>query len=118
MEKMKGLKEPIPQTFGEDNVYLLGFSTYTGWVTAANNWGDPCRYYHLTDSLDGSYEMVSFSFLSLSHSLLSFLIEEFLFTSDFSLSLGLSSHSPNALNCQWERLEFISVDIKRQSFGV
>ncbi|MFC0676363.1 erythromycin esterase family protein [Lysobacter korlensis] len=35
---------------------LVGFSTYTGTVTAADDWGDPARLKRVRPGLDGSYE--------------------------------------------------------------
>jgi erythromycin esterase-like protein len=36
--------------------YLVGFTTYNGTVTAANNWGDPASRLRVRDALDGSVE--------------------------------------------------------------
>jgi erythromycin esterase-like protein len=36
--------------------YLIGFTTYTGSVTAANNWDEPCRRKRVRPALQGSVE--------------------------------------------------------------
>jgi erythromycin esterase-like protein len=36
--------------------FLLGFSTYTGTVTAARDWGGPAERRHVRPALPGSYE--------------------------------------------------------------
>lgn len=36
--------------------YIIGFSTYTGEVTAASNWGMPAERKHVRPALPGSYE--------------------------------------------------------------
>jgi erythromycin esterase-like protein len=38
------------------DVYSVGFSTYTGTVTAASNWGDPPQQKKITPGFPGSYE--------------------------------------------------------------
>ncbi len=43
------------QRYGTDAV-LLGFSTYTGTVTAASNWDGPAERKHIRPALRGSYE--------------------------------------------------------------
>lgn len=37
-------------------VYLIGFSTYQGWVTAASNWDYPAERKRVNPGLTGSYE--------------------------------------------------------------
>ncbi|HUP27154.1 MAG TPA: erythromycin esterase family protein [Chloroflexia bacterium] len=39
-----------------DNAFLLGFSTYTGTVTAANNWDEPGKRKEVRPGIQGSYE--------------------------------------------------------------
>lgn len=36
--------------------YSIGFSTYDGFVTAADDWDMPCEYKRITPGLEGSYE--------------------------------------------------------------
>jgi erythromycin esterase-like protein len=43
------------EKFGS-NVFNIGFSTYTGTVTAARNWGDPAETRRVRPGLPGSYE--------------------------------------------------------------
>ena len=44
------------QSFGAENVYLLGFSTNSGTVTAAPKWGSPPRCERLSTGLPGTME--------------------------------------------------------------
>jgi erythromycin esterase-like protein len=37
-------------------VFNIGFTTHTGAVTAANDWGDPARFMRVNPSLENSYE--------------------------------------------------------------
>jgi len=39
-----------------DNVFLLGFTTHTGTVTAAREWDEPAERRHVRPSIPGSYE--------------------------------------------------------------
>jgi erythromycin esterase-like protein len=41
-----------------DEVFLVGFSTYEGWVTAASDWDGPAERKQVRPALDGSYEDV------------------------------------------------------------
>lgn len=43
------------EQFGS-KVFNIGFSTYTGTVTAARNWGDPAEIRRVSPGLPGSYE--------------------------------------------------------------
>jgi erythromycin esterase-like protein len=43
------------EKFGR-HVFNIGFSTYTGTVTAARNWGDPAETRRVNPGLPGSYE--------------------------------------------------------------
>lgn len=45
----------VRQRYGDDAV-LVGFSTYTGTVTAASDWGAPAERKRVRPSLSGSYE--------------------------------------------------------------
>lgn len=40
----------------ESEAFLIGFSTYSGTVTAASDWGDPAERKRVRPALDGSYE--------------------------------------------------------------
>ena len=40
----------------DHDVYLIGFSTYQGFVTAASDWGDPAECKPINPGLEGSYE--------------------------------------------------------------
>ncbi|KTC66321.1 erythromycin esterase (plasmid) [Legionella adelaidensis] len=42
----------------DKNVYTLGFSTYQGTVTAANNWGEPPQQKRILPGSPGSYELL------------------------------------------------------------
>ncbi len=44
--------------FGERETVLVGFSTYEGSVTAADDWGEPARVKRVRAGLPGSYEAV------------------------------------------------------------
>jgi erythromycin esterase-like protein len=48
----------IRQTFGRDQTLLVGFSTFTGTVTAAPKWGDPAHLYELNPGIPGSHEAI------------------------------------------------------------
>ncbi|WLI91584.1 erythromycin esterase family protein [Massilia sp. R2A-15] len=41
-----------------DDAFLVGFSTYDGWVTAASDWDGPAERKQVRPALDGSYEDV------------------------------------------------------------
>jgi erythromycin esterase-like protein len=43
---------------GNENVYLLGFSTHSGEVTAASAWGRPAERKIVRKALEGSYEAI------------------------------------------------------------
>jgi erythromycin esterase-like protein len=45
----------VKERFG-GRAYAIGFSTYTGTVTAADDWGTPARRKHVRPGLRGSYE--------------------------------------------------------------
>ena len=45
----------VREKHGDDSL-LVGFSTYTGTVTAADDWGDPARRMHVRKALPESYE--------------------------------------------------------------
>ena len=49
--------ELVRQQYGADAV-LVGFSTYTGSVTAATDWGDAAQHKRVRPALEGSYEAV------------------------------------------------------------
>ncbi|HEV8094101.1 MAG TPA: erythromycin esterase family protein [Burkholderiales bacterium] len=49
------LGQLVRQRFGRD-AWLVGFTTHTGSVTAARNWGDPAEKRRVRPSLSGSYE--------------------------------------------------------------
>ena len=44
------------ERFGDDAVRLIGFSTYTGTVTAADDWDEPGRRMRVREGMVGSYE--------------------------------------------------------------
>jgi hypothetical protein len=46
----------LRQTLGSEAVAIVAFSTYSGTVTAAREWGDAPRQYELADALPGSHE--------------------------------------------------------------
>lgn len=46
----------VRETYGEEDTLLVGFSTYTGTVTAASNWGDAPLQKRVRPGLAGSYE--------------------------------------------------------------
>ena len=43
------------QTFGSNNVFLLGFGTYEGTVTAATEWGGAAQTFELNPAEEGSH---------------------------------------------------------------
>lgn len=47
----------VRERYGDDS-YLIGFSTYTGTVTAADDWDDPAQRKRVRPGLPGSYEEV------------------------------------------------------------
>ena len=49
------LGQLVRQTYGR-SAWLIGFTTHTGSVTAARDWGDPAERRRVTPSLAGSYE--------------------------------------------------------------
>jgi len=49
------LGQLVRQRYGRECV-LVGFSTYTGTVTAASNWGDPAERKQVRPAMPGSYE--------------------------------------------------------------
>jgi erythromycin esterase-like protein len=49
------LGQLVRQAYG-DRAWLIGFTTHTGSVTAARDWGDPAERRRVTPSLAGSYE--------------------------------------------------------------
>jgi len=44
------------QRFGDDDVRLIGFSTFAGSVTAADDWDEPGRRMRVREGMPGSYE--------------------------------------------------------------
>jgi erythromycin esterase-like protein len=44
------------ERFGEENVFLLGFTTHSGEVTAASDWEAPAERKRVRPALNGSYE--------------------------------------------------------------
>ena len=55
------LGQLVRQRYGRDSA-LVGFSTYTGSVTAASDWGDPAQTKRVRPGLEGSYEALFHSF--------------------------------------------------------
>jgi erythromycin esterase-like protein len=47
----------VREARGNDSL-LVGFSTYTGTVTAASNWGDPAERRTVLPALEGSWEQL------------------------------------------------------------
>lgn len=46
----------VRQRFGADNALLVGFTTHTGYVSAAQDWDGPVEHRWVRPSLEGSYE--------------------------------------------------------------
>jgi len=46
----------VRENHDSNDTYLIGFSTYSGFVTAANNWGAPAEYKSVNPGMAGSYE--------------------------------------------------------------
>jgi len=46
----------VRERFGTENSFCIGFTTFSGTVTAAQNWGDESKKWDLTPALDDSYE--------------------------------------------------------------
>ena len=55
------LGQLVRQRYGRDSA-LVGFSTYTGSVTAASDWGDPAETKRVRPGLEGSYEALFHSY--------------------------------------------------------
>jgi erythromycin esterase-like protein len=49
------LGQLLRERFGNENVYLLGFTTYQGTVVAADRWGGPHRVHNLRPASADSY---------------------------------------------------------------
>jgi erythromycin esterase-like protein len=57
MEKKEfNIGQLVREHHGNEQSYLLGFSTYEGAVTAADNWGLPAKHKLVNKGLAGSYE--------------------------------------------------------------
>ena len=50
------LGQLVRQRHGDDAAYLIGFSTYTGTVTAASDWGDPAERKAVRPGREDSHE--------------------------------------------------------------
>ena len=50
------LGQLVRERHGDDAAYLIGFSTHTGTVTAASDWGDPAERKVVRPGRDDSYE--------------------------------------------------------------
>jgi len=48
--------ELVRKSWGLENTFNIGFSTYTGVVTAADNWDEPPQFKKINPGLDSSYE--------------------------------------------------------------
>jgi len=46
----------VRQHIGKEDSFSIGFTSYTGTVTAAPEWGQPCRKFNLTPAFEDSYE--------------------------------------------------------------
>lgn len=46
----------VRENYGNAETYLIGFSTYQGFVTAADDWGSPAQHKVVMPGLVGSYE--------------------------------------------------------------
>lgn len=46
----------VREHHGVENTFSIGFSTYQGYVTAANDWGDPAQHKRVNPGIAGSYE--------------------------------------------------------------
>jgi len=44
------------QNFGKKDSFIVGFSTYSGTVTAANDWDEPPKVFQVKPGMKGSYE--------------------------------------------------------------
>src|SRR5690606_24869389 len=44
------------ETYGEDNVYIVGLGTYAGEVIAAQSWGSPARVMNVPPAQRNSWE--------------------------------------------------------------
>jgi erythromycin esterase-like protein len=45
------------EKYGNDEVRLIGFTTYTGTVTAADNWDEPAQLKKVRPGMNSSYEL-------------------------------------------------------------
>jgi erythromycin esterase-like protein len=50
------LGQLVRQRYGDDAAYLVGFTTHTGTVTAASDWGDPAERKAVRPGREDSYE--------------------------------------------------------------
>jgi len=48
----------VREKWGLDKTYNIGFTTYTGSVTAANEWGEPPHFFKVTPGMSGSVEQL------------------------------------------------------------
>eukprot|EP01118_Nematostelium_gracile_P010352 TRINITY_DN3556_c0_g1_i1.p1 TRINITY_DN3556_c0_g1~~TRINITY_DN3556_c0_g1_i1.p1 ORF type:complete len:475 (+),score=120.62 TRINITY_DN3556_c0_g1_i1:43-1425(+) len=46
----------VREKIGKENSFNIGFTSYTGTVTAAPGWGEPSQTFELTPAFDDSYE--------------------------------------------------------------
>jgi len=50
------LGQLVRQHIGKEDSFNIGFTSYTGTVTAAPEWGEPARKFNLTPAFEDSYE--------------------------------------------------------------
>ena len=44
--------------WGQDQVFITGFGTYTGWVNAGSSWGSPMQRMRVPVGMEGTYEYI------------------------------------------------------------
>ena len=52
------LGQMMRQTYGSNNVFIVGFGTYEGTLTAASEWGEEAQTFELSPAEPGSYSEV------------------------------------------------------------
>jgi erythromycin esterase-like protein len=55
-EGMVNVGQLVRETYGENNVYIVGFGSYEGSVIAATSWGAPMQSMNVPKAMKGSWE--------------------------------------------------------------
>jgi erythromycin esterase-like protein len=57
-ENMVNVGQLVRKEYGEDNVYIVGFGSYSGTVIAADEWGAPMKKIQVPKAVPGSWEHI------------------------------------------------------------